>query len=84
MAIFSISELKPLPLITQKVQDVRPKLDYRRPRREKWLRHESYSYHFDFQEFLNDILPLRCSVPNYQRSQTRRTAAQDGIDFRWT
>lgn len=22
-------------------------------------------------------------MPNYQRSQTRRTAAQDGIDFRW-
>jgi hypothetical protein len=67
----------------KKVQGLRPKLDYRRPRREKWLHHERDYNNFDFKEFLNDILPLRCSMPNYQRSQTRRTAAQDGIDFRW-
>ena len=67
----------------KKVQCVWPELNYRRPLREKWLRHERYYNHFDFQEFLNNILPLRCSMPNYERSQTRWTATQNAIDFRW-
>ena len=84
VAIFLTSELKPLYLMKKKkVQCVWPKLNYRRPLREKWLRHERYYNHFDFQEFLNNILPLRCSMPNYERSQTRWTATQNAIDFRW-
>lgn len=81
--MFFISELQPLPLMTQKAQGVRPKVDNRRPKRGKWLRHTDIPVILTLKNFCMtfcqyDVQCLTTNVPKQDGRQHKTELISDG------